>query len=85
VRAEYPDISDTYRAYLLKSFEDTYYPEKIRGSGKVVYVKRNFEMIDHSRFCIVYYNGNSTTSKSGTRIAVDYAVKKERIVFSVTE
>ncbi|MBE6708843.1 MAG: hypothetical protein E7578_06335 [Ruminococcaceae bacterium] len=70
---------------MLKSFEDTYYPEKIRGSGKVVYVKRNFEMIDHSRFCIVYYNGNSTTSKSGTRIAVDYAVKKERIVFSVTE
>lgn len=48
VRAEYPYINDDYKNYLLKSYEDTYYPEKIKNSGKAVYIKRNFEMIDNS-------------------------------------
>lgn len=28
VRAEFPYINDDYKNYLLKSYEDTYYPEK---------------------------------------------------------
>ena len=56
VRAEYPYINDTYKNYLLESYEDTYYPEKILNSGKAVYIKRNFEMINNSQFCIAYYN-----------------------------
>ena len=54
VRAEYQNIDETYKAYLLENYEDTYYPEKIIGAGKAVYVERNCEMIDKSRFCIVY-------------------------------
>ena len=80
VRAEFPLISDDYKAYLLELYEDTYYPEKIKGSGRAVYVERNYEMIDRSRFCIVYYDEAyaPTTRKSGTKIALDYAMKQGR-------
>ena len=78
VRAEYPEISDSYIAYLLRDYEDTYYPDSVIGAGKSVYVKRNCEMIDNSRFCVIYYNDSyaPTTRKSGTKIALDYAVKQ---------
>ena len=86
VRAEFPIINDDYKAYLLKSYDDTYYPKKILGSGRAVYVERNCEMINRSRFCIVYYDGQSvtTTRKSGTKIALYYAInhKKQIIVFT---
>lgn len=29
VRAEYPEITERYRNYLLESYEDTYYPERL--------------------------------------------------------
>ncbi len=86
VRAEYPVINDDYRAFLLEAYDDTYYPENIIGSGKAVYVERNYEMINNSRFCIVYFDESNLPSsrKSGTKIALDYAVKqgKEIITFS---
>ena len=80
VRAEYPEITETYKAYLLRSYEDTYYPEKLRNAGRAAYVERNRELIDRSRFCIVYYSETQspTTRKSGTKLALDYAVKKGR-------
>ena len=52
VRAEYQYIDEHYKNYLLKSYEDTYYPEKIMNSGRASYVERNYEMIDKSKFCI---------------------------------
>ncbi len=80
VRAEFPYITDQYLAYLLKSFDDTYYPPKILGAGKAAYVKRNYEMINKSKYCIVYYDEQCAPSsrRSGTKIALDYAVKKGR-------
>ncbi len=56
VRAEYPDINEQYTNYLLESYEDTYYPEKIIGSGRVAYIERNYEMINNSHFCVFYYD-----------------------------
>ena len=56
VRAEYPHIGTEYEKYLLERYDDTYFPSKICNAGRSVYVERNFEMIDHSRFCIVYYD-----------------------------
>ena len=78
VRAEYPYISEQYKKFLLENYEGTYYPEKIMNSGRASYVKRNYEMIDNSQFCIVYYDEQcaTTTRKSGTKIALDYAIKK---------
>ena len=87
VRAEYPYIDENYRSYLLESYEDTYYPERIVNAGKAVYVERNFEIIDKSDVCVFYYDENYLPSrrknrkrdladyqpKSGTKIAYEYA------------
>ena len=85
VRAEYPDINEQYTNYLLESYEDTYYPEHIRKSGKAAYVERNYEMINKSKFCIVYYDEQNapTTRKSGTKIALDYAVIKGKQIINI--
>lgn len=85
IRAEYPVIDESYKTYLLKSYEDTYFPEKLIGAGKAVYIERNFEMIDKSRFCIFYLHDENLpkSRKSGTKIAFDYALRcgKEVIRF----
>ena len=80
VRAEYPYINDQYKNYLLEFYEDSYYPEKILGANRAVYVKRNYEMIDKSDFCVIYYHGKfaPTKRKSGTKIALDYAKRKKK-------
>lgn len=85
VRAEYPDINEKYTNYLLEFYEDTYYPEKIIGAGKVAYVERNYEMINKSHFCIFYYDEQNapTTRKSGTKIAFDYAVKQKKEIIRI--
>ena len=85
VRAEYPDINEQYTNYLLESYEETYYPEHIIGSGRAAYVERNYEMIDNSHYCIVFYDEPNapTTRKSGTKIALDYAVKKGKQVINI--
>ena len=85
VRTEYPDINEQYTNYLLESYEDTYYPEHIIGSGRAAYVERNYEMINNSRFCVFYYNDQiaPTTRISGTKIALDYAVKHHKKVIRI--
>ena len=85
VRAEYPEIDDDYKAYLLENYEETYYPKKILGSGRAVYIKRNFEMINNSRFCVFYYDKLNTpkTCKSGTKIALDYAVNQGKQIINL--
>ena len=97
VRAEFPHIDDSYLSYLLERYEDTYYPPQIIGAGKTVYVERNYEMINKSRYCVVYYDKNymppkrknnrmdltSYQPKSGTALAFDYAVKKRREIINV--
>ena len=87
VRAEYPYISEDYKNYLLKSYEDTYYPEHINGSGRAAYVERNYEMINKSHFCVVYYDepNSPTTRKSGTKTALDYAVKHGRKILNLKQ
>ncbi len=85
VRAEFPVIDDDYKAYLLEIYEDTYYPERVFGAGKVAYVERNYEMIDRSRFCVVYYDEchAPTIRKSGTKIALDYAIKQGKCIIKL--
>ncbi len=75
VRAEYPDISDAYKRYLLQSYEDTFFPKSAKNAGRAVYIKRNFEMIDKSDYCIFYYIENNRP-KGGTKIAFNYATKQ---------
>ncbi len=97
VRAEYPFIGEKYREYILKDYEDTYFPEYMINAGKAAYVERNLEMIDKSGICVVYYNpdyelpyrkeGQFELSrrlpKSGTKIAYEYAVRKKAVIINV--
>lgn len=77
---------------MLKGFEETYFPKKAIDSGKAVYVERNQEMIDKSEISVVYFKEDflpperkqskkdlfTYQPQSGTKIAYDYAVKKNR-------
>ncbi len=97
VRAEFPDINEKYTEYLLGKYEETYFPDKVRGAGKASYIERNFEMIKNSTYCICYYDKNYTVprkntkatnltesqTKSGTAIAYNYAVKKSKIIINM--
>ena len=85
VRAEYPYISENYKSYLLKTYESTYYPKKILNSGKAAYIERNYEMINNSSFCVVYYDEKyiKHNRKSGTKTALDYAVKKGKHIIKL--
>ncbi len=97
VRSAFPDISDSYENYLLESFDETYFPEKIRGAGRASYTERNQEMINKSDYCVVYYDENYLPQrrtysrrsladfqpKSGTHIAYDYAMKKKRKIINL--
>ena len=85
VRAEFQYINDDYKDYLLESYEDTYFPKRIDGAGRAAYVERNREMIDNSKFCVVYYNEEyvSPKGKSGTRIAYEYAIGKKRKIINL--
>ncbi len=80
VRAEFLQIDESYTTYLLEKYEDTYYPEKAVEAGKAVYVERNYAMINESRFCIVYCKEDYSPirRKSGTKLALNYAIKKNR-------
>lgn len=80
VRAEYPQISDEYKAFLLKRYEDTFFPENLYGAGRAVYIKRNLAMIENSRYCIVYYRKEiaARLKKSGTETAYRYALKQQK-------
>ena len=85
VRAEFLEIDDSYKAYLHENYEDTYYPECVIGAGKAVYLKRNCEMINKSDFCVFYYDEDylPRNRKSGTKLAFEYAFRKNKIVFNV--
>ncbi len=84
VRAEYQDINDDYKKYILEGYEQTCFPDKVMGAGRAAYVKRNFEMIKNSNFCVVYYDYkyNPITRKSGTKIAFEYATKLKRKIIN---
>lgn len=98
VRAEYPDIDLSYRIYILKFFEDTYFPDTLLRAGRSVYIKRNQAMIDDSDVCIFYYNGEYSPPparqkrqtlicdekrKSGTAMAYTYAKKKKKRIINL--
>ena len=92
VRAEFPYIDESYNSFLLERYEETYFPERIINAGKAVYIERNYEMIDKSAFCILYYDENylppkrknkyqyllDYQPKSGTKLAYEYAKAKKK-------
>jgi len=99
VRAAYADINDDYTDYFLESYEDAYFPERMRGAGRASYVERNQEMINKSTFCVIYYDETYSPSRrknsrrdlidyqpnSGTKLAYDYAkIKGLKIINTIS-
>lgn len=97
VRAEFPYIDEDYTAYLLEMYDHTYYPERMINAGRATYVECNYEMINNSRYCVIYYDENympprrknsrrdlfDYQPKSGTAVAFDYAKRKGIITTNV--
>lgn len=97
VRSAYQYIDKDHEDYLLKYYEETYFPPKIDRAGRYAYVERNYEMIDQCDCCVFYYDENYTPQKrpskhgmpmpstrhSGTKIAYQYAVKKKKRIINL--
>lgn len=77
----------------IKDFDAEYEHPTKYSSGRGSYVERNQAMIDDSDICVFYYDENylplrrknsprdisDYQPKSGTRIAYEYAIKKESV------
>lgn len=93
VRAEFPYILESFEKHLLEYYESTYYPSKIVGAGKSVYIKRNCFMIDNAACAVFYFDQaytpqpfkNEHSKKSGTQIAYQYAKRKGILLENIAE
>ena len=95
VRSSYQFISEEYKQYLCRIYDETVFPPELINSGRSCYVKRNYYMIDNSTYCVFYYNANyipqvketksiiSTKKNSGTKRAYQYANKKKKQIINV--
>ncbi len=85
VRAEYEYISEQYKRYLLQSYDDTYYPEKIKNAHKAVYIERNREMIEKSDVCVFYYSPHykPNATASGTALAYSFAKNQLKEIINI--
>ena len=98
VRERYQHIDASYKKFLLKSYEDTYFSPELERAGKYSYVERNYEMIDKSTYCVFYYNEKylpplkkqskglervKLKRNSGTKIAYDYAIKRKKEIINL--
>lgn len=88
VRAIYEQITDDYKSFLLLFYDKTFYPKEVKGARYFSYVKRNEVMIDMCDILITYYDKNYpslTGLKSGTKVAVEYAIKKHKRIINLFE
>ena len=99
VRSAFQYIPDWYEDSLLKHYEGTYFPEHMKNAGRASYVERNQEMVNHSKYCIVYYDENylpprrrngkrdlfDYQPKSGTAVAYSYAITKKKTIINTYE
>lgn len=98
VRSMYQNIEKSYEEYLLKFYEETYFPPKAQNAGRYSYVERNYEMIDKATYCVFYYNKDyapilkrqdkynmllPSQRRSGTEVAYEYAIKKKKIIINL--
>ena len=96
IRSQYEFVDESYEKYLLGFYEETTFPERCKGAGKISHVVRNQAMIDDSDFCLFYYDENylppkrkwsrrdlfAYQPKSGTALAYKYANQKKKIIYN---
>ena len=86
VRAEY-DYGDKFTDYLFAGYEETFFPDKVRGAGLLSYVIRNQVMVDMSDVLITFCDINYKPAKtnSGTVTVTLYAQKKQKRIINLCE
>ena len=96
-RSQYKYIDQSYRDYLLKSYDDTLIPERVENAGRASYLERNQAMIDQSDICVFFYDKDyqpplrkynkramsTYQPKSGTRLAYEYAKRKKKEIINL--
>ncbi len=85
VRAEY-DYNEKYTKYFLTSYEETFFPDKVRGAGRLSYVIRNQIIVDMCDVLVTYCDMEykpSTGTKSGTIQATLYAQQKKKQIINL--
>lgn len=89
----------TNKKVKLLSYEEEYSFSAKYLAGKASYVERNCAMIDNSDFCIFYYDKNykpdirklskrslyAYQPRSGTKLAYEYATKKNKNIILINE
>lgn len=88
VRAEFEHIDGSYRDYLSTLYEETLFPESVHNAGVVSYIKRNEAMIDMCDMVIMYLDDGYVPrakryANSGTKLAAEYAAKKNKPLVNV--
>ena len=88
LRASNEHLPQMYIDITLKYYEDTVFPESVGGSGYRSYIKRNQAMIDMCDILITYFDKGYQLSEgktSGTRTAVEYALKLKKLIINLYE
>ncbi len=70
----------------LLGFEEEFEHKTKHKAGKASYIERNQAMIEDSDFCVFYYNENYVPpikTNSGTKIAYNYALRKNKKVINI--
>ena len=86
VRSMYEYIDKSYEEYLLSFYEETFIPDKVIGAGYRAYVMRNQVMIDKSDVLVTYFDKSycgRLRRNSGTKVAVEYALKKKKRIINL--
>ncbi len=99
VRDSGPYSDEFYAETPWKDWEKSYFPERARNAGRAAYTQRNYDMIDKSEICVVYYKEDylpprrkrakrdvcDYQPKSGTALAYEYAVTKLRKIINLAD
>lgn len=86
IRASNEYLHQMYIDISLKYYEETIFPKSVSGAGYRSYIKRNEAMVDMCDVLVVYYDVNykpTSKTKSGTKISVEYARKKNKRIINV--
>ena len=86
VRSANEYLPQMYIDITLKYYEETVFPESVSGAGHCSYIKRNQAMIDMCDILVTYFDKDyqlPAGKTSGTREAVEYALKKNKRIINL--
>ena len=93
----------SHKKFFLETYDETFYPDRVKNSRRLCYVLRNVVMIEACEVLLTYCAPNyepprkrrkneptssideSKKTKSGTQMAVAYAMQKNKRVINVFE